>query len=154
VAFLLFVDESGHDGKDSPYEVLAGIAVEDKDLWNLISNLNDLEEKLFGLRFSRAIDEIKGKIFLKKKVFRHLEYSVEVEAADRVMLTKECLENGAMNHSPKHLKALAQSKILFVEKALELCARFRCKAFASIVDQNAPRSEFATMLRKDYSVLF
>jgi len=32
MAYFLFVDESGHDQGESPYEVLGGIAVEDRDL--------------------------------------------------------------------------------------------------------------------------
>jgi hypothetical protein len=32
MAFLLFLDESGHDLVHSPYQVLAGVAVEDRDL--------------------------------------------------------------------------------------------------------------------------
>jgi hypothetical protein len=36
MAWVLFIDESGHDRKASPYEVLAGIAVRDRDLWPLI----------------------------------------------------------------------------------------------------------------------
>jgi hypothetical protein len=43
MAFLLFVDESGQDRGDSPYEVLAGIAIEDQDLWNLVLALRDAE---------------------------------------------------------------------------------------------------------------
>ncbi|HEU0297887.1 MAG TPA: DUF3800 domain-containing protein, partial [Longimicrobium sp.] len=34
------------------------------------------------------------------------------------------------------------------------CARFRCKAFASIVDRDAPRPVKADVLRKDYAYLF
>ena len=29
MAFFLFIDESGQDRRNSPYEVLAGVAVED-----------------------------------------------------------------------------------------------------------------------------
>ena len=36
MAYLLFVDESGQDRHKAPYEVLAGIAVLDRDLWNLV----------------------------------------------------------------------------------------------------------------------
>lgn len=49
---LLFLDESGHDLKDSPYEVLAGIAVEDRDLWNLICAVQQSEETHFGRRYA------------------------------------------------------------------------------------------------------
>ena len=32
MAYFLFVDESGQDHRESPCEVLAGVAVEDRDL--------------------------------------------------------------------------------------------------------------------------
>jgi len=43
MAYFLSVDESGHDRRESPYEVLAGVAVEDRDLWNLIQALRAAE---------------------------------------------------------------------------------------------------------------
>ena len=39
VAWVLFIDESGHDRKASPYVVLAGIAVRDRGLWPMIGAL-------------------------------------------------------------------------------------------------------------------
>ncbi|MGC8475353.1 MAG: hypothetical protein ACP5NP_03270 [Acetobacteraceae bacterium] len=37
---MLFIDETGHDRKASPYEVLAGIAVRDRDLWPMIGSVH------------------------------------------------------------------------------------------------------------------
>jgi len=34
MSYMLFVDESGQNLGESPYAVLAGIAVKDRDLWN------------------------------------------------------------------------------------------------------------------------
>jgi hypothetical protein len=39
MSYLLFIDESGHDRKEAPYEVLAGLAVEDQKLWGLIQRV-------------------------------------------------------------------------------------------------------------------
>lgn len=50
MAWFLFIDESGHDRKAAPYEVLAGIAVQDRDIWNLITALHDAETRIFGRR--------------------------------------------------------------------------------------------------------
>jgi len=33
---LLFVDESGHHESGTPYEVLAGVAISEDNLWNLV----------------------------------------------------------------------------------------------------------------------
>lgn len=51
------------------------------------------------------------------------------------------------------ISALAQAKIAFVLRILELCALHGVRLFASIVDRDAPRPA-GTLLRKDYAYLF
>lgn len=58
MAYFLFIDESGQDHKDSPYEVLAGVAVEDRDLWNLIQSIQAAEIRHFGMRYSIGYNEL------------------------------------------------------------------------------------------------
>ncbi len=53
----------------------------------------------------------------------------------------------------EQITALAQAKLAFVSHLLALCGQFRVKAFASIVDRDAPRPE-GDFLRKDYAYLF
>lgn len=67
MAYFFFTDESGTDHQDSFYEVLCGVAIEDRDLWNLISQLKNLEEQILGIRYGNQTREIKGKKFLKGK---------------------------------------------------------------------------------------
>jgi hypothetical protein len=52
------------------------------------------------------------------------------------------------------LTALAQAKLAYVNEVFEICARFRCKAFASIVKKDAPAPPSSEKLRKDYAYLF
>jgi len=61
MGFMLFVDESGHDGRESPYAVLAGVAIEDRDIWNLICSIQDAEVRFFGRRVSDGWLELKGR---------------------------------------------------------------------------------------------
>jgi hypothetical protein len=51
-ACLVFVDESGHDSKESPYAVLAAAAIEDRDLWKAVMALQAAELEHFGTRYS------------------------------------------------------------------------------------------------------
>ena len=51
------------------------------------------------------------------------------------------------------LKALAQAKVSYVGSVFDICREFRCRAFASIVETDAPPTE-AGGLRKDYAYLF
>lgn len=85
---LLFLDESGHDLKDSPYEVLAGIAVEDRDLWNLICAVQQSEETHFGRRYADQERELKAKRLLKRKVYRHASQESPIPAAERRARTR------------------------------------------------------------------
>ncbi len=71
-----------------------------------------------------------------------------------------CLEKGAMslgkdsNDATRlELTALAQAKIAFVSRVLDLCIGHSVLAFASIVPRNAPRPA-GGFLRKDYAYLF
>jgi hypothetical protein len=51
MAYFLFVDESGHDLQPSPAEVIAGIVIEDQDLWNIILEVKSLETRSFGRKY-------------------------------------------------------------------------------------------------------
>jgi hypothetical protein len=55
MSHILFIDESGQDLRESSYEVLAGIAIEDRDLWNLICRVQDAELEFFGRRRSEDL---------------------------------------------------------------------------------------------------
>lgn len=153
MAYILFLDESGQDFKESPYEVIAGIAVEDKSIWNLIREIHMLEENIFGTRYSSAERELKARKLLKKKTFRLAKQLPEFEHEEMRKLAKECLENGPAA-TKKHLTALSQAKIKFVTELLQLAANFRCKAFASIVNENFNFTDTPDFLRKDYVYLF
>lgn len=158
---LFFVDESGYDHQESPYEVLASIAIHEKDLWGLIQAIQNTEKEIFGVILSDYCVEFKGKKLLKKKVFRHSQQLPTMEFNLRRTLCKQFLEKGKRESSggateirtKQEFAAYGQSVIDFIEKVLDLCDEFHVKVFASIVSPDAPnqRSDF---LRKDYSYLF
>jgi hypothetical protein len=61
MAYFLFIDESGHDRKASPYEVLAGVAIKDNELWGIIKEMHAAELRFFGRRYSLGEnEELKG----------------------------------------------------------------------------------------------
>lgn len=154
LSYLLFIDESGHDKKDSPYEVLAGVAIEDKELWPLIKALHALEITCFGQRYAEDERELKGKKILKRKVFRHAAQAAAIEPDKRAELARACLQEGS-GATREQITALAQSKIAFVRRSLHICASHGGKAFASIVTRDAPRPiDDDAALRKDYAYLF
>lgn len=153
MGWFLFVDESGQDGRDSPYEVLAGLAVEDRQLWRLIQALKCAQEEHFGLRlFDAYRAEAKGQKLLKRKVFKHAAQKISLPSGDRMRLARMALTNGA-NVKGDQLTALGQAKLAYVKKAFDLCLQHSAVAFASIVPHDIVRAEY-DYLRKDYAFLF
>jgi len=118
VSWALFIDESGQDQRQSPYEVLAGIAIEDRKLWRLIRDLSDAQEEIFGLRLFEAYgSEAKAQKLLKKKVFTHAAQMSAFPPDQRRTLAREILQDGTAV-SRKRLTALAQAKLAYVGRAL------------------------------------
>jgi len=158
---FLFVDESGHDHRESPYEILAGAAIREQDLWNLIQAIQSLEVELFGLRLAEVGIEVKGKKLLKTKVFRHAAQMEAIDPQKRRDLCLGFLQKGrreALGGAPElrsraEFAAYGQAVLDFVRRIYVLSASFRVKIFASIVEPSAPRLA-ANFLRKDYAYLF
>lgn len=153
MAYLMFIDESGQDHHDSPYEVLAGIAIRDDDLWTMIKAVHDIEMKCFGRKYRDTRNEIKAKKFLKRKTFRLANQMPTIPLESRTPLAKAALDNGEQV-TKETLTALAQAKLDYVTQLLELCHQFRCKVFASIVHDHHTLPDEDHMLRKDYVYLF
>jgi hypothetical protein len=155
MAFFFFIDESGTDRQDSPYEVLCGVAIKDYDLWNIVSQLKNLEEQTLGIRYSGNVREIKGTKFLKRKVFRLAEANEKIPEDERMQLSKACIENGA-NATKRHMAALSQAKLDYVRRLLEICAQFRVKIFSAITSGPVRETDDDAegMLRRDYVYIF
>lgn len=153
MAYFLFIDESGQDQRESPYEVLAGIAIQDRDLWNFIKAVQDAEVRYFGRRYSSGSDELKARKLLKRKVFRLAGQLPAINAPERTRLALNCLDFGP-TATREQITALAQAKLAYVKEIFDICSRFRCKAFASVVESRAPRPVSKDHLRKDYIYLF
>jgi Protein of unknown function (DUF3800) len=152
VSYLLFLDESGVDHQESPYEVLAGVAIQDRKLWDLIRKVQQAELTLFGQRYTPEDREAKAKTLLKRKTFRLASQLPPIDAKDRRELACACLRDGG-SASLRGLTALAQAKLAYVKEVLRLCAQSGVRAFASIIPKEAPRPA-SGFLRKDYAYLF
>ncbi|PSJ51359.1 DUF3800 domain-containing protein [Kumtagia ephedrae] len=154
MSWALFIDESGQDQRQSPYEVLAGLAVEDRQIWPLIRQLSDAQEHHFGMRLFDAYgNEAKAQKLLDRRAFKHAAQLSTIPQGRRRQLAKEILEDGTAV-TRERLTALGQAKIAYCSFALHLARQHGAQAFASIVPQSAPRPEKSTSLRKDYAYLF
>jgi hypothetical protein len=154
MSWALFLDESGQDRRESPYEVLAGIAVRDRHIWPLIRDLSDAQQMFFGMRLFEAYGaEAKAKKLLKRRVFRDAARLPPFPPEERTRLARELLIDGA-SISQDRLVALCQAKTGYTQFALEIARRFGTRVFASIIPQDAPRPSDREALRKDYAFLF
>lgn len=154
MSWALFIDESGQDRRHSPYEVLAGLAIEDRQIWPLIRQLSDAQQHHFGMRLFEAYGrEAKAQKLLDRKTFRHANQGEPMVHVERTRLARELLTNGE-DVSRDRLTALAQAKIAYCEFALNLALRHGAQVFGTIVPQDAHRPPTAEALRKDYAFLF
>lgn len=149
-----FIDESGQDQRASPYEVLAGLAVEDRRIWPLIRQLSDAQQHFLGMRLFEAYGrEAKAQKLLNRKTFRLAGQMAAIAHADRTRLAHELLLDGS-KVTRERLTALGQAKIAYCRFALRLARSHGAVVFATIVPRTAPRPTKAGALRKDYAYLF
>lgn len=153
MAHFLFIDESGHDHRCSPYEVLAGIAVEDRDLWNLIRSIHSLEIEVFGTEYRLYHDELKAKKLLNTKTFKKAASMPLIPPDECKFLASSCIKDGA-SASWRSVVALSQAKLEYARKVLELCVSFRVKLFSSILVTPLAKAVNNDLLRKDYVLMF
>ncbi len=161
VKMLLFVDESGHDHNDMPCEVLAGVAIAEDNLWNLVQAIKAAERDHFGENLRVLLDEeTKAKKLLKRKRFREAARDVEIAPEEcrrlsRSLLQKGRLARGQPTSNPTFLEIVAFSRqvLAYVHAVLDIAARHGVRVFASVVDATAPRPPKG-ILRKDYVYLF
>jgi hypothetical protein len=160
---LLFVDESGHDRSGTPYEVLAGVAIAESDLWNLVGAVRAAERECFGGYLRDLLsEETKAKKLLKRNRFRLADRDLGLSAVQRVSLANSLLLKGKVARAAKsadagetreELVAYSRQVLAFTHQVLDIAAAYGACIFATLVDPNAPRPERG-QLRKDYVYLF
>ncbi|MAM73017.1 MAG: hypothetical protein CMO29_04295 [Tistrella sp.] len=151
MSWALFVDESGQDRRYSPYEVLAGVAIEDRRIWPLICQIADAQRYFFGMPLFEAYGaEAKAKELLKTKTYKLAAQMEPFSNEERRQLAKEMLENGDAP-SCARLTALGQDKIAYCEFVLKLAEKHQGKIFATMVPRDAPRPPDGDAMRKDYA---
>jgi hypothetical protein len=160
---LLFIDESGFDHSGTPCEVLAGVAIAEDSLWNLVRAVRGMERELFGdyLR-TFLIEERKAKRMLKTKRFKSANRNVPIAPEDLTPLAHSALVKGktareqglaADGTTERELVAYSRQVLRFVHEVLNIAASFNVQVFATMVDPNAPRP-VRGKLRMDYIRLF
>src|SRR5207248_1360990 len=100
MAWLLFMDESGHNHKEMPYEVRGGYALADKELWPFVQDVLRLEHDCFGARLADYKSEVKVVKLLKKDRFKHAVQLPAIDSAKRQHLCRALLQAGLEKRPP------------------------------------------------------
>jgi hypothetical protein len=100
MAWLLFLDESGHDHVQMPYEVRGGIALHDAKLWPFTRAVQQLERAVFGCSLHEFQKELKGSTLLDKKRFRFANQAAPMPATERQKHSRAFLMKGLQRINP------------------------------------------------------
>lgn len=160
---LLFIDESGHNESGTPCEVLAGVAIAEDALWNLVKAIRSAERDYFGDYLRNLLaHETKARKLLKSKRFRTAAQECDLDPEESVALANSLLRKGKSAHNQglessgetyRELVAYSRQVLGFVHEVLNLAASFNVRVFASMMDPSCPRP-VPGKLRKDYVYLF
>lgn len=160
MAWLLFMDESGHSHKELPYEVRGGFTLADRRLWPFVQDALRLEASCFGARLAEYKSEIKGMKLLSKDRFAHAAQMPEIEAGKRQKLCRALLQAGLEKRPPtrEQLTAYGQASLRMAEGIFVLLERHKAFIFASAVPRGTARPAAGAppppdILRKDHNFL-
>lgn len=152
MSWLLFLDESGHDHKNAPYEVHGGFAIHARKLWAFISAIRNLEQSIFGTDLRDYDLEIKGSKLLRARCFKWEKQQARMDAALRRKHALNFLNNGKQKRTPRaeHFAAYGQACIAMAEGVIELLNSHDAQIFAVAVPRHTKPSHVSPdYLRKD-----
>jgi len=153
MAWLLFLDESGHDHKQMPYEVRGGVAVQDSQLWPFTRAVQQLEQIAFGCSLHDFRKELKGSTLLDKKRFRFAAQAAPMPDAERQKAARSFLTKGLQHANPTSVEfcAYGQACLEMARGMFELLRDHKAVLLASAIPRGAGRvvGPDAEKLRKD-----
>jgi hypothetical protein len=152
VSWLLFLDESGHDHKNTPYEVRGGIAIHASKLWPFITAVRNLEHSVFGTYLNEHESEIKGSKLLQNYRFQWAKSAPPFDESSRRKHALNFLNSSRQGRTPRRdeFVAYGQACLAMVEETFLLLTKHDAQLFASFIP-HVPKPSAAPeeFLRKD-----
>src|SRR6266436_10174961 len=159
MSYFLFIDESGHDHRNAPYEVRGGIALRADKLWPFVQGITNLEQAAFGDALHRYRTEIKGHRLLDKDRFTWARQDILLDDQARRKHALGFLNKGLEKQRPLRLEfsAYGQASLFMARGIFDLLRTYGAKVFAVAIPRNAKKPatfEGQEYLRKDQVFLF
>jgi len=160
MSWLLFLDESGHDHKQMPYEVRGGVAIHVSKLWPFIQAAQQMELHCFGAQLSLYAKEIKGSTLLDRKRYRFAAQDSPMADEERRRHCRSFLTKGLEKKKKpirEEFTAYGQACIEMAEGLFQLLHNHEGKLFAAAIPRSAKKPstyEAKEFLRKDHVFLF
>ena len=154
MSWLLFMDESGHDHKTTPYEVRGGVAVSVAKLWTLVRAIEQTELEAFGCRLSDYHTEIKGAKLLDKKRMKWAKQDEWMSDEERRKRARSFLAKG-LEHIPpvrEEFSAYGQACLHLSRGIFQALRANDATLFASVIPTTTKKPssfEAEEYLRKD-----
>lgn len=157
MSWLLFLDESGHDHRNTPYEVRGGFAIHASRLWSLIQELKSTEHNLFGAPLHVYGSELKGAKLLKKCRFKWHNQGDKLDQVERRKHALNFLNSMKQQRAPRRQEfaAYGQASIAMADAIVDILLRHEVKVFAAMIPRvSKPGGVPPDFLRKDQVFLF
>ena len=154
MAWLFFIDESGHDHKAMPYEVRGGFAIHVSRLWPFIQDMQRLEVDCFGCRLHEYGKEIKGSTLIDRKRFRFAGQGDPFPDSDRRRLCRSFLTKGREGGDTRRdeFTAYGQACLRMVQETFGLLRKHQAVVIATAIPRGVAKPadyELDQYLRKD-----
>ena len=149
---MFFMDESGHDRRDMPYEVRGGFSIHVSKLWLFVQKIQSLEIECFGHR----LEEVKGSKLLSKRVFAWANQAEEFPSRKRRELCNKFIHNKG-KPTWDLFTAYGQACLRMTRGIIETLVDSKAEIFAVAIPRKAqipPNYQFEDYLRKDQVFLF
>ena len=159
MSWLFFLDESGQDHKNAPYEVRGGVALHAGKLWSFVQQVQQLELASFGTRLAEFRSEIKGAKLVDKKRFEWAAQGPWMPDEQRRKASRAFLTKGLEKKAPirQEFTAYGQASLEMARGVFQILHASDAKLFAAVIPADAVRPdtfEALEYLRKDQVFLF
>ena len=154
MSWLLFLDESGHDHRNMPYEVRGGVALHAARLWPFVQDIQRRELDAYGTRLAQFRTEIKGSKLLDKDRYWWAAQSDVMADEERRKHCRGFLTKGLEKKQPTRdeFTAYGQASLEMARGVFESLQEHGAILFAAVIPRSVERpvtTAAEEFLRKD-----